>query len=152
MSESKDCIICQRIPPKIVFSVCHKILDGKLKNQIIHKIAIDIINEINKGDKINRIHFCGQSHSKIIGSLLYIVALRFNFRITQDFIATKLDLNPVTIRNGIRKVLSNFPHLNTEIKELTKGGHVFYNITDHYFCPSTSTKIWIKGITEKGEK
>jgi len=108
-----DCIVCQRIPPKIVFKFTHDILDNRVEKSMIHNISIEMIKCINYADQKNRIFFCGKQHKPILAGLLYLIGFKYGKRITQRLISGQLEWYPTetTIRRSYMQWLQMFPEL-----------------------------------------
>ena len=120
----KECIVCQRIAPSIVFATGHKILDGKASKEKIHEICVEAIECINYADKKNRIFFCGLSSGTLLGGLFYLLIFKNNMRITQNEIAAALGkkhysggYNIAFIAAGYKRWYINFPELFESIKD-----------------------------------
>jgi len=85
MKENK-CWLCLRVTPKEIAKAVHKLFP----KEITHKILEDSITYVERAYAKNPIFFCGKSTYRIIGGLLYLLALKYNYHVTQETIAEKL--------------------------------------------------------------
>jgi hypothetical protein len=108
-----DCLICQRIPPKNVFQITYKVLNGYVDKKIMHNIAVEMIKDINYADKKHRAFFCGHHQIGILSGLLYLVVFNYNLKITQRGMWYLLegDASEVVIRINYLRWLHAFPEL-----------------------------------------
>jgi len=81
------CLVCVRIPPKIVAIYAHKVFGESQSSEIIHKIITDTCEAINYADRKNRIPMCGKPQMGIIAGFFYWLTYRYNCRVTQRDIA-----------------------------------------------------------------
>lgn len=82
----KDCVVCRRVPPKLVFDYAHKVFNTLQKDDV-HKIAKEACEIINRVDKENRIFLCGKSYASILSGLFYILGLKSGNRVSQFKVA-----------------------------------------------------------------
>ena len=144
------CLVCQRIPPKIVFFYAHSIFDKFCPRELIHQIAIQACDAINYADKKKRIFFCGKTQLGILSGLFYLLAVNSGrIRITQIDLAASLPycygkqnyrygpsnkpLTEVTLRNNYKQWLNYFPELFSHLNEwICKCGT--WNSNALFFC------------------
>lgn len=159
MSEG-HCIVCKRIPPQVIFSFVHKVLDKRLSKQEIHDIALEMIMCINFADQKNRIFFCGKAQFPIIGGLLYLMVLKRELAITQKdiIIGSQYKTTEQTIRKAHKKWLMVFPELFPELKIIHHNGGYLkqpftFISTKENMYPWNRKKVPLNAIlTETGEE
>lgn len=109
-SEMKEeCIVCQRINPKIVFEMGHKIFSGDKRK--LHELLVEAVRRINYADDKNRIFFCGRPHKTILAGLFYLLGHEFGAAVTMCHIRSSISINEASIRNSYRHWLETFPEL-----------------------------------------
>jgi hypothetical protein len=114
---TEKCVVCQRIPPKIVFSTAHKVFNGKTDKQTIHKIAVDACRIINFADNKDRFFFCGRAQATILGGLFYLLSREYKLKVPQKDIALKLVPNKqgqtpgVSVAISYKRWYKDFPEL-----------------------------------------
>jgi hypothetical protein len=119
----KKCIVCNRVSPKTVFKYAHLCFDGKIDKNTIHKLALESCECINYVDTHDRIFFCGRTLSTILSGLFYILARKYNCRITMKDIRYVFPnsrqysdnynsfMTEVTIQHSYRRWYQHFPEL-----------------------------------------
>ena len=86
---TNECVICKRIPAKIVFVYTHRIFDDA-PPETIHAIAVKAYEIINAIDEKQRIFFCGRSQSSILSGLFYLLSFQYGKRKTISDISRKI--------------------------------------------------------------
>lgn len=87
--KQNKCLVCNRIPAKIVFGYAHMIFND-LDRETIHQIASEAVKIINIVDQKDRIFFCGKSHARILSGLFYLLGIKYNCHVSQRAIANAI--------------------------------------------------------------
>ena len=89
--QTDSCLVCQRIPPKIVFYYAHRIF-GKtiLTRDVIHRLALEACTAINYADAKTHLFFCGRTQLGILSGLFYLLTKKFGYRLSMAEIADSL--------------------------------------------------------------
>lgn len=74
-----ECIVCTRIPAKLVFRYAHEIFKEESREKI-HQLAVEAITIINDIDRKDRIFFCGKSYQRILSGLFYLLAKKHGIK------------------------------------------------------------------------
>jgi hypothetical protein len=135
MTEAKrvePCVVCQRIPPKIVFHYAHRIFDkSTLTRDEIHHLALEACATINYADGKSRMFFCGKTQIGILSGLFYLLAMNAGYHSTIE---------------DLRKTL---PRAHSKAKE--RWDNLFYNVGPgplNAVTVSQSYQSWLRTFPE----
>ncbi len=82
----KDCIVCERIPPKVVFLYAHRLF-ARFSREDIHRLAREACELISFVDGKRRVFFCGHSSFVVLAGLFYCLGRFRGCRVTQQQVA-----------------------------------------------------------------
>ena len=82
----KDCIVCERIPPKIVFEYAHRVF-ASFSREDIHRLAREACELVSFVDGKKRVFFCGHPSYVVLAGLFYCLGRFRGCRVTQQRVA-----------------------------------------------------------------
>ncbi len=82
----KGCIVCERIPPKVVFENAHRVF-ARFSREDIHRLAREACEFISFVDGKRRVFFCGHPSNVVLAGLFYCLGRLRGCPVTQQQVA-----------------------------------------------------------------
>ena len=105
----KDCWVCLRITPELVLKMSLKIWEGD--HQIARVIGKEASKLIQKSYGLNKCFCSSRSSKTILSGLFYLLGIRRDSWKSQEELARKIEINPISIKESIQRWIETFPQL-----------------------------------------
>lgn len=109
MIKPKENVFLNRISQEVL-AFAYKVWGND--SSIANRIVLEALETINKTYVTKPVFYAGKSDKRIVGSLFYILGLKYKCAKTQSEIARKIRTTEVTIRKGYRSWLKHFLSLS----------------------------------------
>ncbi len=120
----KGCIVCERIPPKVVFLYAHRVF-ARFSREDVHRLARESCELISFVDRKRRVFFCGHPSNVVLAGLFYCLGRLRGCPVTQQQVAesfksTRED-SPHMPEVSVRKSAERWTRLLADLGCLVQG-------------------------------